>query len=582
MAEHLEAALAFTVAQHSAAGKKPDNEDAIGIRIPAGALLSNKGAVAVIADGVSAAEAGKEASETCVKNFLNDYYSTPDSWGVKKSTSQVLTALNNWLYGQGRQLADAQKGYVSTFSTIIFKSRTAHIFHVGDSRIYRLRNGDIEQLTNDHTTVISKQQSYLSRAMGLDIKLDVDYLNFHIETGDIYLLSTDGLHDNLKNSAIRSHLKQLVSEKSEQSFENCCQSLINKSIQNGSDDNVSCQILRIDNLPKQTIGEVSRKLSQSPFPPELDEGMILDGYRIEKELHASNRSQIYLVSDVESGGRYCMKTPSVNYSDDLPYIDRFVMENWIGNRINNAHVVKVVEPNRPKSCLYYLTEYIEGITLQQWIKENSKPAVQNAIYLVQQIAKGMTAMHRRETLHQDIKPGNIMIDKNGQATIIDFGSCYIKGIAEIDTPLEREGILGTASYSAPEIVLTAKGTIQSEVFSLAVIVYEMLTGTAPFGGKLSECRTAKAYLKTKYIPCFEHNPLVPIWMDGAIKKGLRFNPERRYKEVAEFIHELQHPNPKYKRNHSAALMDKNPVLFWQVTSAILFFALCICAALLIN
>ena len=147
MAEHLEAALAFTVAQHSSAGKKPDNEDAIGIRIPAGALLSNKGAVAVIADGVSAAEAGKEASETCVKNFLNDYYSTPDSWGVKKSTSQVLTALNNWLYGQGRQLADAQKGYVSTFSTIIFKSRTAHIFHVGDSRIYRLRNGDIEQLT---------------------------------------------------------------------------------------------------------------------------------------------------------------------------------------------------------------------------------------------------------------------------------------------------------------------------------------------------------------------------------------------------------------------------------------------------
>ena len=84
MAEHLTSELSFTVAQRSVAGKKPQNEDAIGIRLPKDATLINKGAVAVIADGVSAAEAGKEASETCVRNFLYDYYSTPDSWSVKK------------------------------------------------------------------------------------------------------------------------------------------------------------------------------------------------------------------------------------------------------------------------------------------------------------------------------------------------------------------------------------------------------------------------------------------------------------------------------------------------------------------
>ena len=129
--------LRFTLAQRSVAGSKLVNEDAIGIRLPEGSLLKSKGAVAVIADGVSAAEAGKEASETCVHNFLSDYYSTPDSWGVKKSTSQVLTSLNRWLYSQGRQFQQAQKGYVSTFSSIIFKSQTAHILQVGDSRGYR-------------------------------------------------------------------------------------------------------------------------------------------------------------------------------------------------------------------------------------------------------------------------------------------------------------------------------------------------------------------------------------------------------------------------------------------------------------
>ncbi len=575
MADHLEAELNFTIAQRSIAGVKPDNEDAIGIRIPKSTLLSNKGAVAVIADGVSAAEAGKEASETCVHNFLYDYYSTPDSWGVKKSTSQVLTALNRWLFSQGRQYSDAKKGYVSTFSSIIFKSQTAHIFHVGDSRIYRLRNGDLEQVTRDHTTYINKEQSYLSRAMGLDVKLDMDYRLLDLESGDIFFLSTDGIHDFIKDSDIRLALKALANEESEEVFEDCCNSLIEMALANNSGDNLSCQILRIDNLPSQSKGDASRKLSELPFPPDLSKGVILDGYRIEKKIHDSNRSQIYLVTDIESEKRFCMKTPSVNFDDDLAYIDRFIMESWIGSRINNPNVIKVVETNRSKSCLYYITEYVDGLTLEQWIKENPTPAVQDVVYLVQQMVKGLTSMHRRETLHQDIKPGNIMIDKNGQVKIIDFGSCYIKSIAEIATPFERDGILGTASYSAPEVVLTAQSTVQSEVFSLAVIVYEMLTGKKPFSGKLNECRTAKAYLNTKYIPCYEQNPLVPIWMDGAVKKGLRFKPERRYEEVAEFLHELQKPNPKYKRDHNAVLMDKNPVLFWQVTSGILFTALCI-------
>ncbi len=575
MAEHLQSEITFTVAQRSVAGSKPVNEDAIGIRIPTAALLSNKGVVAVIADGVSAAEAGKEASETCVRNFISDYYSTPESWGVKKSTSQVLTALNRWLFSQGQQFSDAKKGYVSTFSTIIFKSQTAYIFHVGDSRIYRFRNGELEQLTRDHTTYISDEQSYLARAVGLDVQLDVDCRSFDLEAGDLFMLTTDGIHDFIKPEDLRSILSKIAKTGDELSFEHCCVELINQALANGSGDNLSCQLLRIDSLAKQTIGEVSIKLAELPFPPDLSPGMILEGYLIEKELHASSRSQVYLVSDQETGQRYCMKTPSVNFDDDPNYIERFIMEIWIGTRINNSHVAKVIEQSRPKTCLYYLTEYINGVTLAQWIKENPKPAVQDVIFLLDQIANGLRAMHRREILHCDLKPGNIVIDTNGEVKIIDFGSCYIQGIAEIATPLEHHGILGTASYSAPEVVIEGKSSVQSEIFSLAVIAYEMLAGKEPFGGKLNECRSRKAYLKTKYIPCFEHNPLIPIWIDGAVKKGLRFEPERRYDDVSEFLYELQTPNPKYKKEHKAALLKKNPLLFWQIASGLLFVALCV-------
>ncbi len=564
---HLDSHLTFSVGQYSDAGIKTNNEDSIGIRIPEGMLLSTKGAVAVIADGVSAAEAGKEASETCVRNFIEDYFSTPDTWGVKKSTSQVLIALNRWLYSRGREFQDAKKGYVSTFSCIIFKSHTAYIFHVGDSRIYRLRNNNLEQLTRDHRTFITNEQSYLVRAMGLDVSLDVDCATTEVEKGDIYLLTTDGIHDFVNDREI-IHLLQ-----SSDNFDHICQLLANMAITNKSDDNLSCQIVRIDNLPEENISDATQKLTSLPFPPPLSVGNILDGYRIDKELYASNRSQVYAVTHIETGMRYCMKTPSINYEDDTAYIERFVMESWIGSRIHNPHVVKVVTPNRQKQYLYYIMELIDGVSLKQWINENPNPSIQSVIYIVGQVVKGLRAFHRRETLHQDIRPANIMIDRNGEIKIIDFGACRVKGITEIVSPIRQETPLGTAEYSAPEHVLEMHCTEKADIFSLAVVVFEMLTGQQPFNGALAKCRNEKAYLTTRYTAAYELNPLVPFWIDAAIKKGLRYDPERRHEDLSAFLNELTHPNPKYKQQYQAILAEHSSFNKWQLIAGALFLAL---------
>lgn len=567
---HLHRKLIFTLGQHSAAGIKAQNEDAIGIRVPEGMLLDTKGAVAVIADGVSAAEAGKEASETCVRNFLADYFSTPDTWTVKKSTTSVLIALNRWLYSRGQHLREAQKGFVSTFSSIIFKAQSAHIFHVGDTRIYRYRDGQLEQLTRDHRTVISAEQSYLVRAMGLDVSLDVDCRSIDLEAGDVFLLSTDGLHDFVGDVLLAQHLQNLSDD-----FEQDCRALIELALANGSDDNISCQLLRIDELPALDVDSACQKLGALPFPPHLAPGMVIDGYCVVKELHANSRSQVYLVSDIETGQSLCMKTPSVNFADDPAYIERFILEAWIGSRVHSPHVVKVIAPNKSKSCLYYLMEYVEGITLNQWIRENPKPPVQDVIYLVEQICKGLRAFHRRETLHQDLRPANIMVDKNGEIKLIDFGACHVKGIAELNSPIAQQSILGTAEYSAPETILQGLCNEKSDQFALAVIVFEMLTGTAPFDGKLGSCRSERAYLNTRYTSAYELNPLVPFWIDGAIRKGLRYDPERRHGDISEMLHELQNPNPKYKQQYRALLLEKNPLRFWQGLSALLFIALCV-------
>jgi serine/threonine protein phosphatase PrpC len=556
--------LQFAVGQCSVAGVKPVNEDAIGIRIPGDGLLELKGVAAVIADGVSAAEAGREASETCVSSFLSDYFSTPDTWSVKKSAQQVLTALNRWLYGRGQAFDESRKGYVTTMSVLVCKSRTAHLFHVGDSRIYRLRGAELEQLTNDHSTAISEDHSYLTRAVGLDVKLDVDYRTESLQEGDLFLLTTDGVHDFLDRQFLLSTLAGCSDD-----LETTCRQLVDAALASGSDDNLSCQLLRVDELPGADIDDVVQQLTELRFPPFLEPGMILDGYRIVRELHASNRSQVYQVEDIASGTFLCMKTPSVNFEDDPAYIERFVMEGWVGSRINSPYVVKVVEPRQAKTCLYYLTEYVSGMTLGQWMREHPQPAVEEAVFLIEQIAKGLRAFHQRETLHQDIKPDNLLIDANGRVKIIDFGSCSVAGIAEIATPLQRDFALGTATYSAPEYTTGSRPDYRADLFSLAVISFEMMTGKLPFDGKLEHCKSKSDFLNTRYTESYRLNPLVPHWIDGALRKSLRFLSERRHGDVMEFVYELQHPNPQYLEYRHRPLVERDPLTTWRVVAGLL-------------
>jgi serine/threonine protein phosphatase PrpC len=565
--------LEINAGQYSSRGCKPTNEDAVGIRIPDGLMLTTKGAVSVICDGVSAAEAAEKASHISVTNFISDYYSTPDTWGVKKSSSQVLTALNRWLFGLGQDYRDASRGYVCTFTALIFKSCSVHLLHVGDSRAYRFRRGKLERLSRDHVSVLSPTKRYLARALGLDVKLDVDYRQLDLEVNDLYLQTTDGIHDLFTDSELCDALElwlsdmgavvSSVADPTVTELDLLCQKICELAIQKGSDDNVSCQLLSIDALPSQDINDIYQQLSTQPFPPPLSAGMSLDGYLVEQVLHQSQRSQVYLVSD-KKGNKACLKTPSVNYLDDAAYIERFILESWIGHRINSPNVVKLLDRDKPKSALYYVTEYLQGMPLNVWISRNPNASVQEVLMLLKQIESGVRAFHRKETLHQDLKPDNIFLTYEGQIKIIDFGACYVKGVAEIATPLQRDKILGTADYSAPESVLGYRVSNQADLFSLAVVAFEMLTNQLPFKGKLAQCRTKADYQNLIYIPCYELNPLIPLWIDKPLKKALSLDPKHRQGDTSEFIYELHQPiTDKDKPEIRLPLLDRHPLRFWK-------------------
>ena len=566
--------LQVDIASHSIQGLKDNNEDAVGFLVPQEpSVLEGKGIVLAVADGVSSAEAGKEASHTAVTRFLSDYYQTPDTWSVKHAGQKILSSINLTLFKRSHEFASEEKGYLTTFTALVLKSRIAHFFHAGDSRAYLLRGGELKQLTRDHVASIGSGRSFLARAMGMDNSIQIDYSQFTIETDDLLLVTSDGIHDFLSSEKIMA----LMLAKS--SCQERIEAIVNSAFDSGSDDNISGSLCQIASLPNESLNDYNSKLTRLPFPPPLDEGVKLDGYKVLKELFASSRSQLYLVEDTDTGEQIVMKTPSINFEEDTGYIDRFIQEEWIGKRINSDHVVKIIQQQRPRTCLYYLMEYVHGISLEKWIEQNHFPKPKVAFNLVEQIAQGLAAFHKMETIHQDLKPANILVSENNQVKVVDFGSVFVAGLAEVFIPLEHEGVLGTATYSDPKYLLGKNTGIQGDLYALATITYEIFTGKLPYGDKIEECRTAFEYDRLRYISASEANPIIPMWFDRTLERGVSFDLEQRYDNIPEFIQDLKNPNPTYLLDDPKVTKNKSQVLFWQLLSGFWILMLALVVAL---
>lgn len=557
--------LQVTTGQYSDKGRKDLNQDFHGICIPHEPQLSAKGVALALADGISTSDVSHIASESAVSGFLEDYYSTSETWSVKTSAEKVIAATNSWLFSQTQQSNhryEKDRGYVCTFTAAVIKSTTAHIFHVGDTRVYRLSGGEIEQLTDDHRVWISSDKSYLARALGIDGRLNIDYRAVPLELGDHLLLVTDGVYEYLDSDFLKSTIF------SSTNLDDCAQTIVNEAFSRGSEDNLTVQIVRIDQLPDPQSSEMYRQISNLALPPKLEPRMKFDGYTIIREVRIGSRSYLYLATDDVSKEQVMLKIPSIGMRDDPAYLERFLMEEWIARRINNAHVLKPCSVVRARNFIYVATEYIEGQTLAQWIIDHPQPDIASVRGIIEQIAKGLRALHRLEMLHQDLKPDNIMIDKNGTVKIIDFGATRAAGIMEIATPIEQINLLGAAPYAAPEYFLGESGTTQSDLFSLGVIAYQMLSGLLPYGVEVSKCSTKKAQKKLTYQSLMLRNNKIPQWIDEALRKSLQPDPFRRYSEISEFLFDLQNPNPLFLAVRTQPLIERDPLIFWKTLAVL--------------
>ncbi|PCD76081.1 bifunctional protein-serine/threonine kinase/phosphatase [Pseudothioclava arenosa] len=558
------ATLRVAIGQWSNAGVKPINQDFFGALVPEGSALALKGVVAAIADGITPSPVSHIAAETSVKALLTDYYATSDAETVKTAASKVIAATNSWLHAQSQHArqSNPDHGHICTLSALVLKARKGHLFHIGDSRVWRLSGETFEPLTEDHRVTLGGQ-SYLGRAMGLGHNVEIDYRSFDLAPGDIFVMTTDGVHEFWDMRAAARLLAGAAP--GDAALAEAARAIGEEALGAGSDDNLTIQILRIEGLPDAGGADLLDGATQLPLIELPKPGDVLDGWRVIRPLHQNARSHVFLAEDA-AHRRVALKFPALEMAQDPETRRRMMMEEWVARRLASPHLLSAPMAGA-RSGFYTVTDYVEGQSLRQWMHDHPKPKLEAVRAILEQVVRGMTHLHRREMLHQDIRPENILIDSEGTVKLIDFGSTYVSGVHEAAPDLD-DPILGTMQYTAPEYFSGEPVSWQAELFSLGVIAYEMLSGDLPYGTTVSRVRSARDRMALRYRN-LDLRDGMPDWVDLALERATNPDPTRRQTSLTEFVADLRRPSDDYVARNRRPLMARDPLTFWKSLSAFL-------------
>ncbi|MDP2795220.1 MAG: bifunctional protein-serine/threonine kinase/phosphatase [Sulfurisoma sp.] len=517
--------LTVTLGHASLAGPRPRNEDYCAAATPEGAELDNKGMIAAVADGVGGHANGREAAEYCVRSLLADYYATPDTWSVPQALDKVIAALNRWLYSHSRRARETA-GMATTLSAIVLRGRRYVIAHVGDTRIYRLRGGELTQLTADHVWEHPELKNVLSRAVGLDEKLSVDYSDGELAEGDVFLLASDGVWGTLGDAKLTKLLADGAPA------EDLASRIAMEATGAGAQDNCTALVLRVTGLPRDTLRDSIARVHALPLPPRLKPGQALDGLEVVEVLHESRVTLLYRVRAVDSGQHFVLKT--LRDTADAAEAAALAHEEWLARRVASADFPQVVSwPVR--SHLYYLMSWHEGATLARHLAQGRRFTPVEAADLAARALKALAVLHRLAIVHRDVKPDNLHLGADGRLRLLDFGVAAADGqdaaeiFGEINNP-------GTPSYMAPELYAGAAASESSDLYAVGVTLYQLLTRKYPYG-------EIEPFQHPKFgdpVPPTRLRPDIPEWLEAVLLKAVARAPADRFETAEEFLLALEH------------------------------------------
>ncbi len=544
--------LTVDAGHSSLTGPRERNEDFCGMVTPQGQELENKGLIAAVADGIGGHKGGREAAEYTVRGLLSDYYATPDTWSVPHALDKVTGALNRWLLAEAGRQAELA-GMATTLTTLVLRGRRYVAAHVGDSRLYRLRNGQCTRLTSDHVWEHPELHSVLSRAVGLDRHFQLDFVDGDLYAGDCFLLCSDGVWAPLGSERIRATLL------AHPDAQRAAAALTSLALASGGQDNASAVVLRVCELPADNLRDSLAGSVRLPLPPRLKPGQEFDGLRIDEILHDSRATLLYRVTDLANGQSLVLKTLRPELGADADEIRALVMEEWRARRIVSPFFAQLVPADR-RSCLYYLQSWHEGATLQRMLDAGLHFTVADAVQHGIRLLKGLSALHRLDIAHRDVKPANIHLGRDGRLRLLDLGVALSR--AE-DEP--AAGAPGTPSYMAPELFAGERALPAHDLYAAGVTLYHLLTRKYPYG----EIEPFQRPRFGEPVPPTRYRPDIPGWLENLLLKAVARNPALRFETADECLLALESGAQRpVNRPPRTPLALRNPAYTWRLVAAI--------------
>ncbi len=548
--------LQIRIGDNSEQGPRKNNEDVIGSVIPEGDQAVAKGVCIAIADGVGGSSNGYEAASMTIKSLLSDYYATPDTWSVQTALEKVIHGVNSWVHTHSVK-QKYQSSLATTLSTLVLKGGRYVIAHVGDTRIYLLRKNKFKLLTTDHVWDRPEMTHVLTRAVGLEKSLIVDFCDGEIFKGDKFIMLSDGVWGVVSENDI----KKLLSEQEEPSV--IAEQLTQLSIHNGGLDNASVAVVVIDNLGENSFIEEQSIARNLPVPGKLKKGDKIDDFKIEENLHDSRKNRLFKVNNGKNQF-FVLKTPQPYLGNNSENSNALINEEWLAKRIVSPFFPQVHSVGLDKRhYLYYLMTWHEGATLQERINLGHFFSINGAIKIGTQIAQGLSTLHRLNIIHRDIKPDNIHQGSDQQIRILDLGVALN---SEVTSPTSMANP-GTPSFMAPELFNGEQASVQSDLYALGVTLYYVLTRKYPYG----EIEAFQTPNFGKIIPPTRYRPEIPEWLNNIIIKAISREKESRFETSEEMLLAFEYKDRRPVSIQKISLLDQARFEKWQLGAILSIF-----------
>ena len=542
-------------------GRRPDNEDYAACWTGEAGRRSLHGVIAALADGVGGARGGRVAAELAVRGLIDGLLGQSEAVAVRRSAGVAVTAVNNWVNTMGRQ-DEALAGMACTLTVAVVRGRRLHVLHVGDSRLYRLRNDELELLTTDHVEGRPGVSHALTRAIGAEHDVRVDYAEHAARANDRLLLVSDGVHGALSAREIAAVLNR------REAPDATARRLVTDALSAEIGDNATALVLDILDLPPPDQADIESLIAALPIQPPPRAGAEVDGYALDRVLADARYSRVFLGRDTADGREVVVKFPKQGAAEEATFRAAFLRENWIAARVRSPFVGEILEvPPGRATQLYSVMPFYGNETLERRLLRAPPVRLAEGIAIATGLGKAVAALHRAGVIHRDIKPDNVVLTPAG-IKLIDLGVArlpHLEEFAATDVP-------GTPSYMAPELLEGQPGDESSDLYAVGVTLWRMWSGGAyPYG-------EVEPFSRPSFgapMPLARRRPDLPSWLEQSLARAVAVDRRERPADVLELVLELESGMstgaPLMRANRS--LYARDPLRFWKGAAAVLFLAL---------